>query len=179
MASRHPSQPPPHLPNGTTGDPKRSPCAQFVINFIQLPLPGRSKRHWFTRRASQHSLPIGLFPCALHASSHPFHLRDCAALAFEFRVISVNFYSVSVCKYDSMPPHPGSPDVSGEPGWGAAWRLIGPLRLPQDTGAIATRESSQLRAVTRSRTHLGAQAPPVGGLRRGRNRETSQQFSLG
>jgi hypothetical protein len=78
--------------------------------------------------------PLGLFRGALHASSHPFHQRDCAALAFQLRVISVNFYSVSVCKYDSMPPHSGSPDVSGELGWGAAWRLIGPLRLPQDTG---------------------------------------------
>jgi hypothetical protein len=114
MASRHQwRQPPPHLRNGITGDPKRSPLAQFIVNIIQLPRPGGGKRHWFTRRASQQSSPIGLAHCALHASSHPFRLRDCAPLALRLRVVSVNLSTVPNCNYDSMPPRSGFPRCFG------------------------------------------------------------------
>jgi hypothetical protein len=131
LASRHPSrQPPQQLPNGTTGDPQRSPFAQFIVDFIQLSPPGRGKRHWFTRRASQQSVLIRPACCALHAPViHP----ACVTARFElygfalFRSTSAPFRTIDD---DSMPPIPGSPDVSGELGWGAAWRLIGPLQMP-------------------------------------------------
>lgn len=94
---------------GMTGDPKRSPSAHSINNPIQLPQPGRGKRHWFTRRASQqlfaHWLSLGV-PCI--ESSHALGSTCVTArLYLDMSRLFCSFpHRSRLDRYDSMTPSP-------------------------------------------------------------------------